>query len=130
MMTPEILRFRDLEAYVAAEKGGFTLFALFMREELPDRWDLIVSAPWIGGDKQAAVGYFVEVIKSRLGVDDLIRLNRIIIAAPDEAGIQALNEAVQVEHGGIEVRDHDFFGVTVKLAYIITSKRVPAPASA
>jgi hypothetical protein len=44
-------RFAALEASIAEEKGSFALFALFMRKEVPDRWDLIVSAPWLGDDK-------------------------------------------------------------------------------
>jgi hypothetical protein len=37
---------------------------------------------------------------------------------------------VQIEHGGVEVRDSNFFGLPVKHAFIITSKRPPAPAVA
>ena len=48
-------KFTRLESQIAQEKGDFTLFALFMREDVPDRWDLIVSAPWLGDDKRAAV---------------------------------------------------------------------------
>ena len=123
-------RFRDLESRIAEEKGGFTLFALFMREDAPDRWDLIVSAPWVGGDKRSAVDYFVEQIKSRLGAQDLTWLARIVVVDPLDAAVQALNRTVQIEHGEVEVRDSTFFGMPVKHAFIITSKRPPAPAAA
>ena len=123
-------RFRNLESRIAEEKGGFTLFALFMREDAPDRWDLIVSAPWVGSDKRNAVDYFVEQIKSRLGAQDLRWLARIVVVDPLDAAVQALNRTVQIEHGEVEVRDSTFFGMPVKHAFIITSKRPPAPAAA
>ena len=121
-------KFAELESRIAEEKGAFALFALFMREDAPDRWDLIVSAPWLGDDKRAAVNYFVAQIKSRLGEQDLTSLSRIVVVDPEDAAVQALNRAIQTEHGSVEVRDSNFFGLPVKHAFIITSKRPPAPA--
>ena len=115
--------FSRLESELAQEKGDFTLFALFMREDVPDRWDLIVSAPWVGEDKQAAVSYLVSQIKLRLGEDDLTRLSRIVVVDPEDAAVQNLNRAIHVEHGNVEVWDNHFFGLAIKHAQIITSKR-------
>ena len=123
-------KFSELESQIAADKGGFTLFAPFMREDAPDRWDLIVSAPWTGADKQRAVNYFVTEIKSRLGEPGLTSLSRIVVVDPQDAAVQAINRAIQIEHGTVEVRDSNFFGLPIKHAYIITSKRPPAPAAA
>ena len=123
-------KFGELESQIAADKGGFTLFALFMREDAPDRWDLIVSAPWTGDDKRRAVNYFVAEIKSRLGEPGLTSLSRIVVVDPQDAAVQAINRAIQIEHGTVEVTDSNFFGQPIKHAYIITSKRPPAPAAA
>jgi hypothetical protein len=123
-------KFRVLESRIAEERGDFALFALFLREDAPDRWDLIVSAPWLDSDKRRAVDYFVEQIKSRLGEEVLINLSTIVVADPRDASVQALNHAVEAEHGGIEIRDSNFFGLPVKHAFIITSKLPPAPAAA
>jgi len=100
-----------------------------MREDVPDRWDLIVSAPWVGEDKQGAVDYLVAQIKSRLGKEHLTCLSRIVPADPDHVAVQDLNRAIQVEHGNVEVNDRNFFGLAIKRAHIITSKRPPAPAA-
>lgn len=131
MMVSELKeKFGELESQIVADKGGFTLFALFMREDAPDRWDLIVSAPWTGDDKRGAVNYFVKEIKSRLGEPELTSFSRIVVVDPHDAAVQAINRAIQIEHGTVEVRDSDFFGLPIKHAYIITSKRPPAPAVA
>jgi hypothetical protein len=123
-------KFAELESHVAGEKGSFVLFALFMREDAPDRWDLIISAPWVESDKRKAVDYFVSQIKSRLGEQALTSLARIVVIDPQEAGVQAFNRAIRVEHGPIEVRDSDFFGLPVRQALVFASQRAPAPAAA
>src|SRR5438552_15438902 len=131
MTVPELTeKFAELESHIAQEKGPFALFALFMREDAPDRWDLIVSAPWTGDDKRSTVNYFVTQIKSRLGEPELTSLSRIVVVDPQDAAVQAINRAIQIEHGTVEVRDGNFFGLPLKQAYIITSKRPPAPAAA
>ena len=119
--------FGRLESRVAGQKGEFALFALFQREEAPGRWDLIVSAPWIGTDKNAAVDFFVNEIQSYLGPENLTLLSRIVVVDPDNSAVEALNRAVHVEHGNTEIRDSNLFGLPVKHAIIITSKRPSAP---
>ena len=128
-VTNLIEKFARLEAEIAQEKGDFTFFALFMREDVPDRWDLIVAAPWVGEDKRGAVDYLISQIKSRLGAEYLICLSQIVPADPDHVAVQDLNRALHVEHGNVEVRDANFFGLAIKRAHIITSKLPPAPAT-
>ena len=121
-------RFARLEASIAARKGDFVLFALFLREGAPNRWDLLVAAPWLGEDQQAAVGYLVGEVKSVIGADALLSLSHIVVVDPYHAELQDFNRYVQVEHGDIEIRDRDIFGQTIKEAHVITSKRPAAPA--
>ena len=123
-----VSKFASLESQVAQERGNFTLFALFMREDVPDRWDLIISAPWVINDKEDTIRYFVDRIKATLGDQGLTNLSRIVLVDPDDIAVQNLNRAIHVEHGSVEVRDSNFFGLPIKHAYIITSKRPPAPA--
>jgi hypothetical protein len=120
-------RFARLEAELAARKGSFVLFALFMREDAPDRWDLIASAPWLGKDNRRSVDYLIKEISSTLGSEDLTNLSRIVVADPDDVAVQNLNRTIQVEHGSVEVRDSTFFGLPVKHAFIITSQRPQTP---
>lgn len=43
-----------IEKSLSAEKGAFSLFALFLREDAAGKWDLVISAPWVEADKEAA----------------------------------------------------------------------------
>jgi hypothetical protein len=101
-----------------------------MREDVPDRWDLMVSAPWVDADKRAAVDHLVNQIKVQLGQKDLTSLARIVVVDPQDGAVKAFNGLVDIEHGGVEVRDSNLFGLPVKHACIITSKRQPTPAAA
>lgn len=101
-----------------------------MRDEVPDRWDLIVSAPWASADQPAAIDYFVAELKSFIGKDALTNLSRIIVVNPQEPALQALNDTAQVEYGTVELRDRELFGLPIKQALIITSRRLPEPVAA
>jgi hypothetical protein len=120
-------RFARLETSIAARKGDFVFFALFLREGAPNRWDLLVAAPWLGEDRNAAVGYLVDEIKSTIGADALLSLSRIIVIDPYHEEVQEFNRHVKVEHGDVEIRDRDIFGQTIKEAHVITSKLPAAP---
>ncbi len=129
MTTTELpAKFGKLESDVSAARGDFALFALFLREDLPDRWDLMVSAPWASADQKGALDYLISRIKSDMEPADLTQLSRIVFIDPKDASVQNLNQAIRVEHGAVEVRDSNFFGLPIKHAFIITSKR-PSPAA-
>ena len=123
-------KFAKLESDIAAEKGDFSLFAMFRREDLPDRWDLMISAPWASADEKSALQYFIAKIKADIGPYALTLLSRIIFIDPSEVSLQDLNRAIPVEHGAVEVRDRNFFGLDIKHAYFITSKSISAPTPA
>jgi hypothetical protein len=127
MVTELTDSFTRLESEIAKEKGDFALFALFLREDVPDRWDLIISAPWATADRKAALEYVINRIRSQLGAPVLTDLSRIVFVDPQDVAVQNLNRAIHVEHGSVEVKDSNFFGLPVKHAYIITSKRPNAP---
>lgn len=130
MTTREVIeKFGRLELELAQERGDFVLFALFTREEVPDRWHLMISAPWLDQDEQRAVRYLVDQIKSKLGVEYLIQLTRIIVIDPDNAELQDLARSFGVEHEALRIQDDDFFGLRVRDARIITAKVPSAPAT-
>jgi hypothetical protein len=111
-----------LEQNIAEDKGKFLLFALFLREDAPDRWDLLVSAPWISKNKNEALKFFSDKLTQTLNHKDLLKLSRIAIIEADEPALAALQQEVYVEHGLAEVKDTNFLGLQIKHAYIITSR--------
>lgn len=122
-MTEITEKLRTLEQSIAAEKGNFLLFALFLREDAPDRWDLLVAAPWIPKNKNTALKYFSDKLIRTLSQKELLKLSRIAIIEPDEPALAAIQQAMHVEHSIAEIKDSNFFGMQIKHAYIITSRR-------
>lgn len=113
----------QVERSVSVEKGPFALFALLLREEAPEKWDLVVSAPWIEEDKRSALKLISERVKSLLTVSELLTLSRIVVADPSDPAVDAINRAVKVEHSAVEVKDSTFFGHQIRHAHIFASKR-------
>lgn len=116
----------EVEKQIALEKGPFLLFALFLREDAPDLWDLLVSAPWIEANKGDALRYLVPKLKAVGTPDELAHLSRIAIIEKDQSALSALQSAFRIENSIVEVKDSNFFGLQIKHAYIITSRREPA----
>lgn len=115
-------RFIELERSISQEKGGFNLFALFLREDAQDKWDVVVAAPWIEGDKKKALPYLANKLQKAFSPSELLQFSRIVIIDRDNPALLAISQALQVEHTSAEVKDSNFFGLQIKHAYIITSK--------
>ena len=116
-------KLKQQEQEMAQEKGPFDLFALFLREDAPGKWDLVVAAEWIEENKQEALKYISEVLKRALTQTGLLKLSRISIIDESNPALEALQKAMHVEHGMVEIKDGDFFGLQIKHAYLITSRR-------
>ena len=123
----------SLEHEVSSEKGDFALFALFLREDVQDRWDLVASASWIEVNKKKALDYLAKRLQSHLPhlqPQELLNISRIVFVDEDNPALQAIRRAMRVEGGITEVKDSNFFGLQIKHAYIITSKKQNVMAAA
>ena len=112
-----------VERSVSKEKGPFSLFALLLREEAPEKWDLVVSASWIEKDKRSALKLLSEHVRTSLSAADLPIISRIALADPSDPAVDAINRAVHVEHSAVEVKDGMFFGHQIRHAHIFASTR-------
>ena len=112
-----------LEQEVSAEKGEFSLFGLFLREDAQDehKWDLLVAAFWLDVDKKEGLAYLAKEIQKRLEPDELLSISRIVVLEKDNPILEAIHKAVNVKHGKVEVKDSNFYGVQITQACISTS---------
>ena len=122
-------RFVQLEREIASDRGGFWLFALFLREDAPDRWDLVVSAPWTYADRKAALQFLAQRLQAHLEPEELIGLSRIVLVDASNPGLDAIYRATRGEQGVVELRDRTFFDLPIRHAFIIASKRPDVGAS-
>jgi len=115
-----------LEQEVSEEKGEFSLFGLFLREDAQDedKWDLLVSALWLDADKKESLAYLAKEIQKRLEPDELMSISRIVVLEKGDPILEAIHKAVKVKHGKVEVKDSNFSGVQITQACISTSSAV------
>jgi len=59
-------KLESLEKKIADERGEFSLFGLFLREDAEDRWDIVVAAPWLNADSMEDINYIAKKLKYRL----------------------------------------------------------------
>lgn len=120
---------RDLqkvERSLSEEKGTFNLFALFLREDAAGKWDLLVAAPWVEQHKAQALKRVTEELRKTLSKNELLKLSRLVLIDRDNPSLAAIHKAVHAEHSDTEIRDGNFFGLQIKHAHIITSRRTEA----
>ncbi len=120
----QIEKFRKVMNQVSAEKGDFVLFGLFLTEESPDRWDLVISAPWLEKGKLKALGEFAEKLSSIIGQEEVLSLSKIVTLNHDDPSLKAILKSIQVENDEIVLRNNNLFGLEVKQAYILRAKRL------
>jgi hypothetical protein len=112
-----------LELKLSKERGNFNLFALFLREEAEDKWDIVVSAPWLKSNNKKSFDYLSRELKSSLTNQEMVSISRIVVLDEGNPGLEAINRAFHIEHSLADVKDSNFFGLQIKHAYIITSTR-------
>lgn len=122
-MNDLVRKFRQLEVSMSNEKGPFDLFALFLRDNSPGKWDIVVAADWIVQNKDASLKYIAGIVQKNLSKEDLLKLSRIVIIDEDNPHLEALHDAINIEHGTTEVQNSTFFGLQIQHAYLITSRK-------
>ena len=119
----QIEKFRHVMEEVSAEKGEFVLFGLFLREEA-DKWDLVISAPWLDAGKLKSLGEFVNKASEIIDIQELLTLSRIVTLNQDDPNLDAILQTVQVDDGPLYLQDPNFFDLNIKHAYILRAKKL------
>jgi len=119
-----------LERTLAQEKGPFDLFALFLRENAPGVWDLVVAAQWIERDADKALPEISERVRRHLTSKEIAKIARVVVVERTHPALKAITSAIAIEHGIAEVTNSNFFGLAIKHAFIIVARRDSPPNTA
>ncbi|MGB7911418.1 MAG: hypothetical protein WCF59_04265 [Desulfobaccales bacterium] len=120
-----VAKLQSLEKKIAAERGDFSLFGLFLREEAENKWDLVVAAPWINADSFEHIKYIADNLKSYINNSELLSISRIVLLDAHDPIVQSINRYCRVLRGGLlELNDFQFINIELpfKYAYIIISQ--------
>jgi len=115
---------REAMHEIAAKKGDFTLFALFMRADAPGTWDLVVSAPWLESGKLKATSELVELLADAIGSESLQQFSRVATVGSDNPAVKFILANLPVDDGELRVQSTDLFGLQIEEAIIFRAKRL------
>src|SRR5712691_8406089 len=103
------VKLRKAMREIAAKKGDFTLFALFMRADAPGTWDLVVSAPWLESGKLKATGELVRLLADSIGTEALQQFSRVATVGSDNPAVRFILANLPIDDGELRVGSTDLF---------------------
>lgn len=119
----QIEQLRKVMNEISAEKGEFILFGLFLREEMTDKWDLVIAAPWLEAGRLERLREFVERMAPIVGEDGMLTLSRIVTLNQGDPSLDAILKDAQVENGLVKLQGSNLFGLPINEAYILQAKQ-------
>ena len=117
-----INKLRLIEQETSTEKGEYNLFALFLREDSPNKWDILVSAGWIE-NKEDALNYLATKIQNAFNQDELLLISRIVLIDDNNPYLPELQQEINTGQSVAEIKDTTLFGLQIKHGFLITSRR-------
>ena len=82
-----------------------------------------MAAPWIDADYKGALNYIANQIRAQFKHEEFARLSRIVTVNQNNPALDAINRVVKIEHGVADLQENNFFGLQMKQAHIITSRK-------
>jgi hypothetical protein len=120
-MNELVTKLQSVEDEVTRERGGILFFGLLKTAELPDKWDLVISARWVTESKLSDLRYLAEKLRARLTPDEMISLARIVLLEPKDTILLARGGLLDLRPGALQLIHVSINEMTVTHAYIITS---------
>lgn len=116
-------KLRLIEKETATERGEYDLFALFLREDSSNKWDILVAATWIDNNKEEALKYLSKKIQNSFDQSELSFISRIVIIEDNNPALAALPQTINIKEDATELKDANFFGIQIKRAFLIAAGR-------
>jgi len=113
----------NVEKHLSSKKGPFDLFALILREELSDKWDLLVAADWIENNFDQSLKLISRELTKKLSSEELSAISKVVLLSIFDQRVKSVQKAIEVEHLDAELVNVGLFGFFVDHGYLITSKR-------
>lgn len=114
---------KKIEKIISKEKGRFVLFGMFLKEDHGAKWDIVMSANWIGNETKEFLTYFISKLNPEIKKGDLTTISSLVALKPSDPFVQTINRIVKTEHGDTRFTNCYFNNIEIKDAFIITSLR-------
>lgn len=117
-----VKKLTDLAKKIKGTKGPLELFGLFLRDDSPDLWDIVVAAPWLKADERASFEYMAGELRDSLSSGELSGLSRIVILEHDGAVLKSFLERFSGQTGLADVHFVTEGGAIIRTSYIIVAR--------
>jgi hypothetical protein len=107
---------------IEADKGLLELLGLFLRDESPDRWDIVIAGPGLKADRRASFEYVAGQLRKVMTDEELTGLSRIVILDHGGAVLQSFLEQFSNRSGLADVHFVAEGGAVIRKAYIILAR--------
>jgi hypothetical protein len=119
------LALSDLEE----KHGRILVFILFLRGDSPDRWDLVVAAPWLDSGSVESYKIVATKVQNTLSSKEIVQLSRVVILDADDPAVQFLQDSYTVSNGAIKDIENcepfsQRFNFTIRRAYLLRCIRL------
>ena len=110
-----------VEQTLAAECGPFSFFALALREDSPDRWDLLVAAPWISAAEREALRRIANAVTGTLSDLEILKISRIVILHKSDPILHGLHSTFPDQIHNEMMQDLVSNGMLIEYLYVFVS---------
>lgn len=106
------------------EQGPVLIFALFLRGDSPDRWDLVVSAPWLDSGDVDSYKIVATKVQNRLKAEEIVQLSRVVVLDVDDPAVAFLQDSYNVPNGTFKDVENceplsQRFSFTIRRAFLL-----------
>ncbi len=121
-------QFRRAEEAVSSTHGQFTLFGLFERDDVPGKFDVIISTPWLFTDRSSLL-VITELVRNAIESDNWwMRIGKFVLLDEKDPFVKAVLERMPndfVQHDLKVINDLVYEGEIIRNAVIITAQKHP-----
>lgn len=121
-------KLKEVVLKLEKEFGPMSVFALFLRVDPLEKWDIVVAAPWLNPNDFSSYNAITSKIQVALSTSELVQLARVVILSETDPVVTFLTNSETVTNGHFgEVSGDIFtekFGFTIKRAYLLRCQRI------
>jgi hypothetical protein len=110
------------------EHGPLLIFALFLREDPIEKWDIVVSASWLSLSDLNAYRIVASKVQEALKGPELMQFSRVVILDDKDPVVAFLQEGYSIKNGHFEELSGDSFSekfkFAIKRAYLLRCQKI------
>ena len=120
-------KLKNVVVSLEKEHGAILVFALFLRVDPLEKWDIVVSASWLNENDISSYKTITSKLQENLSPQELTQLARIVILGISDSVVSFLQNSETVTNGHFGEVSGDLFtekfGFPIKRAYLLRCQK-------